>query len=494
MSLRRNIIANYLCQLYITAIGILMVPLYIKYMGAEAYGLVGVFAMLQAFFNLLDMGLSPTVARESARYNGGATSALDYRRLVRALEGIFVAVAVLGGGLLFALAAPMAGHWLNATQLPLSEITPALRLMSIIISLRWMCGLYRGVISGAERLVWLSGFNSIVATIRFILVLPVLIYISASPLTFFGFQFGLAVLEFFGLLLMSYRIMPAIPVGQHIAWQWEPLRPVLKFSLSIAFTSSVWVLLTQSDKLVLSKILPLADYGYFTVATLVAGGIMTLSSPISGAILPRLANLEAQSKHDEIIKVYRQITRLVSTTVGGCALFIFFFSSEILRAWTGNAELTQYAAPILSIYAIGNCILASSAFPYYIQYAKGDLRLHVYGNLIFVLILIPAIIIVANKHGGVGAAYVWLVMNIFYMAFWTPFVHKKFLPGLHFSWVLNDFLRPLLGTFFLCVLFRELINFSNERVLIVLQLVIVFFAVAILSFILNKSAFKIIRI
>ena len=31
-------------------------PLYIKYMGAEAYGLVGFFTMLQAWFGLLDMG------------------------------------------------------------------------------------------------------------------------------------------------------------------------------------------------------------------------------------------------------------------------------------------------------------------------------------------------------------------------------------------------------------------------------------------------------
>src|SRR5665647_2375777 len=102
MSLKRNILANYLSQLYVTLIGIVMVPLYIKYMGAEAYGLVGFFAMLQAWFNLLDMGLTPTMARETARYRGGATDALTYRRLVRALEGIFFIVAIVGGTAMFA--------------------------------------------------------------------------------------------------------------------------------------------------------------------------------------------------------------------------------------------------------------------------------------------------------------------------------------------------------------------------------------------------------
>ena len=57
MSLKRNILANYVGQLYVTLIGILLVPMYVKYMGAEAYGLVGFYAMLQAWFMLLDMGL-----------------------------------------------------------------------------------------------------------------------------------------------------------------------------------------------------------------------------------------------------------------------------------------------------------------------------------------------------------------------------------------------------------------------------------------------------
>lgn len=72
MSLKTNIISNYASQIYVTLVGIAVVPLYIKYMGAEAYGLVGVFTLLQTLFNMLDMGLSPTVARETARLSGGA--------------------------------------------------------------------------------------------------------------------------------------------------------------------------------------------------------------------------------------------------------------------------------------------------------------------------------------------------------------------------------------------------------------------------------------
>ena len=36
MSLKRNILANYASQIYVTLIGVVMVPLYIPYMGAES--------------------------------------------------------------------------------------------------------------------------------------------------------------------------------------------------------------------------------------------------------------------------------------------------------------------------------------------------------------------------------------------------------------------------------------------------------------------------
>ena len=470
MSLRKNILANYASQLYVTAAGIVMVPLYIRYMGAEAYGLVGFFAMLQAWFNLLDMGLTPTMARESARYQGGALSLLDYRRLARALEGVFAAIALLGGVLLFALAQPIAGNWLNASQLPQQDITQALQLMAVIIALRWMGGLYRGVITGAERLVWLSGFNSLIATGRFVLILPVLMFVSARAQAFFGFQLGVALLEIAGLAFMAYRLLPAIPAGQRIRWEWAPLKPVLKFSLSIAFTSSVWVLVTQTDKLVLSKILPLADYGHFTVAVLVASGIMIVSGPISSALMPRMTRLQAEGQHDALIVVYRQATQLVTVTAIPVALVLIFFAPQVLWAWTGDATLVQRTAPALRLYAIGYAFLALGAFPYYLQYAKGKLRLHLIGNVLFVLLLIPSVIWAASHHGMTGAGWAWLVSNAVYFLLWTPLVHRQFAPGMHASWLLADIARPTILPIAAATLFAQFMPWADSRIALALEL------------------------
>lgn len=71
MSFRKNIAASYASQIYVTLISIAMMPIYRSLLGSEPYGLVGFFAMIQAWFMLLDLGLTPTLAREAARYRGG---------------------------------------------------------------------------------------------------------------------------------------------------------------------------------------------------------------------------------------------------------------------------------------------------------------------------------------------------------------------------------------------------------------------------------------
>lgn len=450
MSLKKNILASYASQIYVTLIGIIMLPVYVKYMGVEAYGLVGFFAMLQSWFQLLDMGLTPTMSRETARFQGGGTDGLSLRRLLRALEGIFFGVAILGALVLMASASIIAEIWLKVQDLPLIEVEHSIMLMALIVAMRWVSGLYRGAINGFERLVWLSGFNAAIATARFVLVMPMLIYFGANPTDFFIFQLAVAIVELIALITQTYHLLPKLKIvnGMPIrAWDWKPLRSVLKFSLSIAFTSSVWVLVTQTDKLLLSKLLPLADYAYFTLAVMVASGVLVISGPISGALIPRMTRLNAEGDQSGLITLYRNSTQLIAVFAIPISVMLAVFSEQILWAWTGNIDIAQRAAPVLTLYALGNGVLALGAFPAYLQFAKGDLRLHVIGNALFVSLLIPALICATWQYGVLGSGFAWLGANVAYFLLWVPKVHSRFFKDLHLSWLIQDVGK----VFFLCI-------------------------------------------
>lgn len=446
MALKQNIIANYISQLYVAIIGILILPLYLKYLGAEAYGLIGFFTMLQAWFALLDLGLTPTISREAARYKGGASSAIDFLRLYRALTAVFLAISILGGCVIWFSAESIAVKWLGIDKLGPEVVVSAIKIMAICVALRWMGGVYRGVISGSEKLVRLSVFNVVIASLRFIAVFISLYSFGFTVLVFFVHQFFVALVEMIGLILMGRVELPKlVDIGEPLGWSFRPINKVLRFSLSIAFTSSVWVLVTQTDKLILSGVLPLAEYGYFSLAVLVAGGIMIISGPISTALLPRMARLYAQGLHSELISLYRVSTQFVAVFAGAASVTIFYCAKPLLWAWTGDEHLAVNAAPILSLYALGNGVMVLGAFPYYLQYARGKLKYHLIGSFGMVLVLVPAIIMAVNLNGATGAGFVWLTLNLTYLAVWVAFVHGKLEPGLHFKWLVNDCLKVIAG-------------------------------------------------
>ena len=83
-----NIVANLLGQSWSVLVSIAVIPLYIKFLGIEAYGLLGFYMMLQGILQVLDLGLSPTMNRELARYSTMSDKAGEARDLVRRELGL----------------------------------------------------------------------------------------------------------------------------------------------------------------------------------------------------------------------------------------------------------------------------------------------------------------------------------------------------------------------------------------------------------------------
>jgi O-antigen/teichoic acid export membrane protein len=471
MSLKKNILANYISQIYVAVIGIVMLPFYLKYMGTEAYGLIGFFTMLQAWFLLLDMGLTPTMARETARFQGAGTNALNLHFLLRSLEFVFFAVALLGGACLVLGAEFIAGHWLQAEKLPRDEVANSIRLMALVMMLRWMGEIYRGVIAGFERMVWLGGFSSAIATTRFVLVIPIFIWVGSDISEFFLFQLFVSTIEVPILMRKAYALLPLVPASA-VRWSWTPLRKVMKFSLMMALASAVWVTVSQTDKLLLSGLLSLSDYGWFSLTVMAAGGVLLLAGPIAAALLPRLSALHAQGNETALLSLYRDATQWIGLAVWPVCGVLTVQAERVLWMWTGDVQLAAQAAPTLSLYAMGNGVMAIGAIPYYLQFAKGQLRLHLVGTVLFVTMLLPCMIISVARFGALGAGWTWLFVNILYLLVWTPIVHARYATGLHGQWLIRD-VAPIAICTFAAVLASRWLPWPEQRLLSGIQLLLV---------------------
>jgi O-antigen/teichoic acid export membrane protein len=469
ISLKRNLVATYSSQLFMALVGIVMLPFYVAALGVEAYGIVGLYIALQGWLALLDFGLSPTLSRQAARFRGGATTAAELNAVLRFVLLIFLTFAVIIGLLLTMGAAFIVHHWLHNHNLAVSDAVSALRLMAGVLALRFIALPLRGFLVGAEDLQWLGTFNTAITAVRSILVVPAMDILSTHLAVFFAWHFVAGAVEILVLWRRVRRWVPpnvgtTSPVVSGLREHWG-------FSLAIALTSTLWVAATNADKVLLSGLLPLSEYAVFSIATVAAGGVLLMIGPFGMAFGPRMVRVHAERNRDELVRRYNQTTQLTAVAAFPAALVLALFARQILWAWTGNDQIARSASNVLSLYALGNGVLAIGGLPLQLQVAAGRLQLHVIGTALFLVLFLPMLWWGTTAHGMTGAGFAWLAINVLFVGFWVPVAHRRFLPAPHLHWLVVQVLAVLAPTAALAILVRLILPWPSDRWLTAAQLV-----------------------
>ena len=456
--------------------GLAFIPFYITSLGIEAWGLVGFMAMLQAWFLLLDMGLTPALSREMARFLGGEHSAQSIRDLLRSLEIVYGVIAVTIIVVVWLCAEWVAENWLSASLLPSSTVRQALAVMGLVVAARMAEQVYRGAIQGLQRQVWLNGALAVVATLRWAGVIPVLVWIEASVQTFFLWQGLISIVSIVVLARYTYHNLPTADKPGRFAP--EALHNIKGFAGGMAATTLLALMLTQIDKLLLSKLVPLDQFGYYTLAASVAAALGFLVAPVATALLPRMTECLARSDHGAVLATYHSASQWLAVVLIPASLVMAAFSEPLMIAWTGNRDLAERTAPLLSLLALGTMCNGFMHVPYMAQLAHGWTGLAVRINVVAVCIIVPVIIWSVPKYGVLGAAWSWLLLNAGYVLIGVHFMHRKILLAEKWKWYRDAVFRPLLVASVSVILLRNLLEFSSNRLGIVLMLL----AIGLLTF------------
>ncbi len=439
-AVKLSLLASLLVQGYLALLGVLLLPVYLHYLGAEALGLVGLFLMLQAWIQILDMGFTAALSRDMARMRAGSLAPGEAAARLQALQWLMGGLALLTLLLGWLLAEPVAAGWLQAGQLQPGTVAQCLGLIVSACALRWMAGLYRGVLVGLDQQRKVNLLLALVASGRFAAPVALLAFWGAGVSAFFTFQVVVSLLELLLFATLAGRQVPLLGAGPTLA----PLRGMLGLVGSMALLNALWVVQTQLDKLILSGMLSLQAFGHFTLAAAAAGGVLVLVAPLNQVVQPRLSYLVARGDPQALQALYRlasQCAVVGFVTLGGG---MAFFAEPILRLWTGSPELAQASAPVLFGYGLANALLGVMLLPFMLQFAHGRLRLHVLGNLLLLALSVPALLLAVSRWGATGAGLALCVLNALFLLGWSPLVHRQFMPAQRWRWLLCDTL-PVLG-------------------------------------------------
>jgi hypothetical protein len=121
------------------------------------------------------------------------------------------------------------------------------------------------------------------------------------------------------------------------------------------------------------------------------------------------------------------------------------------------------AAPVLFWYGLANATIGLLLLPFLLQFAHGHLRLHVIGNILMVMLLLPMMLVGAVRFGGAGAGAALLIANLTFLVFWVPQVHKRFMPEMTWRWPLLDVGRTAIPVILFLMAARQIMPDIESR-------------------------------
>ena len=261
------------------------------------------------------------------------------------------------------------------------------------------------------------------------------------------------------------------------------LKEKINFSLIVFVSTLIWVTVTLYDKIIISGLVSLSLYGYFTSAVIFANTLLFINTPIGNILIPKLTKLYQQNLIDIRDNLYSEFSQIITVISGSIGVTIIFFHKPLLVIWLGNHAEILNITKVLVLYVIGNILLLIGVVTYYLQLSIGNLKFHLIGHIIILFFWLPGVPFFVNFFGIDGVGYLWLLINLFYFVIWTYVIHSKFMPNYHIKWLCNDILPIIFVQILFSLLMSYLTNFDNEEIyyLVIFKICLIGFFTLIIS-------------
>jgi O-antigen/teichoic acid export membrane protein len=479
--MRSNIVYNYLAQIFLASAGIITLPFLLERMGAELYAFVAIFFTVQTIFSILDGGLSGSLSREFALNKETSTRSSSPKSLLNKAECIFIALSTSGILFIYSISGYISTSWLRLSAINTDEAELYLGLIGMIAALRLWSGLYRSVLIGYEKQKYLSVINIATTSARYIFVLPLLDVVENTGFVYFLYQLFIAVLEIITLKVCSNsNINEQTSKDTSLEVKGDYFKSILRTSSQIWSLTLIWVMANQVDKLILTRLISLQDFGYFSVVSSLSAGILLLGAPVANAVMPNLSRFIKSNNHEESQRIYFMASKLVSIVGFPVAFTLVALPEHALFLFVNNVNIANDFSKILQCYSIGSFFLLMSGMTFLLKQSSGDLSKNIKQNIYYLLTIVILMLTATRLLGLEGAAYAWLTSNLLLISFIIKPLNVINGVNFHNKWIYSFVLVPVIlsaPAFAAAAFFSLPLSTRHDSVILVL---LVFFAISIL--------------
>lgn len=419
--LSRNILYNLTGQSLLLALSFVATRVTYRQLGDEALGLIYAGYMLNTVLvSALVAGLSRTVVREIAhnlKHNAPYVDAL-----IRTANLLFWAAYALFVLFTWLLIPWIVEHWLNIHTMDITLAIRSMRMMMAGSLLGIVTPFYSAIAYGNEN----TGISNIAdVTTAVLRQIGTLIVISLGADLFMttawiAFSFFVAL----PIYWVGLQRFVASKVLFSFGWSRQVLRESAGFASGMLLVSMTNVIQGQLDKIVISRLLPVGVFGYYTFASNTAQRAGAVRSAIGMAAMPSFSAQVATGDLDALRAQYFKVQDLLSiATVPLYALVAFSF--PILLQLIFSPAVAASLGPTAALLVFATFLSSIISGAYNLAIAQGRSRLIAQTSLVALAISIPVSILLISWFGLAGAGFSLIVYWLYWFIDLMPRVYRQ---------------------------------------------------------------------
>jgi O-antigen/teichoic acid export membrane protein len=393
MSIKRNSAYNFLGGLLPLAVSIITVPIFLRLIGIERYGVLTLVWALLGYFGLFDFGLAKATAQ---RISASGDSAEARARTFWSALAANSLTSVIGGIAFFVVGAFFLTHVVKIESSLRAEAVAAMPILAAAVPVAIISGVLGGALMGREKFLEanLIGIFSSVITQLGPMFTAWLIGVRLS-----GLILSVIFARVLTLFLMWRVCREHVTKGARIEVSRSEIFALLGFGGWVTVSSFVGPVMIIFDRFVIGAVLGAAAVALYAVPWQLAQRVLQLPSALQTALFPR----QAAASADEQRRLTQEGVRAIVTITTPLVIAGIFIMDPFLKLWLGSV-FQPVSAEVGRIALIGFWALGLAYVPFAQVEARGHARTAAIVHLGEVPIYLGALFLLMKYFGLAGAA------------------------------------------------------------------------------------------
>lgn len=398
MSLKRNTLWNLAGSGVPLLAGVTLIPHTLAHLGAEAFGVLTLIWALIGYFSLFDFGVGRALTYQLSRLQAEG-KAQQTTAVLRAGLLLTAAAGVLGMGVVGALTPALAGQWLKISPALQDDAHWAFLIAAVGVLPTTLASGLRGAMEGLDRFAASNVGRMLLGTWMFALP-AVSLYLHGPSLGWIAFYLVLGrclVVMLMVAQLHTELFAPGVPLGRtHFQGLWN-------YGFWVTVTGVVGPLMVYGDRFFVSAAVGADQLSLYAIPQEALLRLLLIPAALTGALLPRLAAMDAH----EAQQAYRRVYRRIGVAMLGVCVLAAAAAYPVLSFWISHT-FARDAMPVVLALCVGVWINSLASVPYILLQAKGQPRITALFHLAELGLYLAVLWFLSSRWGLAGAAIAWL--------------------------------------------------------------------------------------